>query len=55
VIDRVTVYRTDYGHGPGASLELPAPRAGWVALTLQNPDGSAGPSGWTGRRRRFPR
>ncbi len=40
VIDRVTVYRTDYGHGQGASLELPVPRAGWVALTLQNSDGT---------------
>jgi hypothetical protein len=41
VVDRVTVHRTDYGHGQGASLELPAPRAGWAALALQNPDGTS--------------
>ena len=40
VVDRVTVYRTDYGHGQGASLELPTPRAGWAALALQNADGT---------------
>jgi hypothetical protein len=40
VIERVTVHRTEYGHGQGASLELPTPRAGWSALSLQNPDGT---------------
>jgi hypothetical protein len=40
IIDRVTVYRTDYGHGQGASLELPTPRPGWAALALVNPDGT---------------
>jgi hypothetical protein len=40
VIDQVTVYRTDYGHGDGASLELPTPRAGWAALALQANDGT---------------
>ena len=53
VVDRVTVHRTDYGHGHGASLELPTPRAGWAALALQNADGTAphhpaGPGGGGG-------
>jgi hypothetical protein len=34
VIAEVTVYRTGYGHGPGASLAVPAARSGWVALAL---------------------
>jgi hypothetical protein len=41
VVDRVTVHRTDHGHGHGALLELPTPRAGWAALALQNADGTA--------------
>jgi hypothetical protein len=34
VIDEVTVYRTGYGHGTGASYDVPRPRAGWAALAI---------------------
>ena len=34
VLAEVTVYRTDYGHGTGVSLEVPAPGAGWTYLAL---------------------
>jgi hypothetical protein len=34
VIDTVTVYRTPYGHGPGASFEVPPPRAGWSSIVV---------------------
>ena len=33
-IAEVTVYRTGYGHGAGASLDVPAPRPGWATLSL---------------------
>ena len=33
-IAEITVYRTGYGHGAGASLDVPAPRAGWATLSL---------------------
>jgi hypothetical protein len=34
VVADVTVYRTGYGHGVGASFDVPAPRPGWKALVI---------------------
>jgi hypothetical protein len=34
VIAQVTVYRTRYGHGPGASFEVPEAQTGWHSLRL---------------------
>ena len=35
VVAEVTVYRTGYGHGAGASIEVPAPQTGWATLAVQ--------------------
>jgi hypothetical protein len=35
VIDEITVYRTDYGHGGGASFDVPVARPGWVSLAVE--------------------
>ncbi len=44
VVDEITVYRTGYGHGAGASFDVPAGarRPGWKALAI--------PGGWPPRR-----
>jgi hypothetical protein len=34
VIDQVTVYRTSYGHGAGASFDVPMGQPGWVSLAV---------------------
>jgi hypothetical protein len=34
VVAEVTVYRTGYGHGAGASFDVPAPRPGWKSLVV---------------------
>ena len=34
VVAEVTVYRTGYGHGVGASFDVPTPRPGWKALVV---------------------
>ncbi len=34
VIEEITVYRTDFGHGGGASLDVPVARPGWAALAI---------------------
>jgi hypothetical protein len=34
VVAQVSVYRTRYGHGPGASLDVPEAQAGWHSLRL---------------------
>jgi hypothetical protein len=34
VVDQVTVYRTPYGHGAGASFEVPPARPGWSSIVV---------------------
>jgi hypothetical protein len=48
IIDQVTVYRTDYGHGEGASLEVPTPGPTWASLVLDG-DGAGGATSTTVR------
>jgi hypothetical protein len=38
VVDEVTVYRTSYGHGTGASYDVPNPRPGWASLVVDGHD-----------------
>ena len=33
-ITEVTVYRSDYGHGKGASLDVPVARPGWASIVV---------------------
>ncbi|HEY0710831.1 MAG TPA: M66 family metalloprotease [Polyangia bacterium] len=34
VVGQITVYRNDYGHGVGASYDVPAPEKGWSSVQI---------------------